>query len=112
MERNTECIHESSGSPWKRQGVPYTLEAVDVFAEDGPLEGYLKRKPFERFPSFAHGDFHLFEAGANTRYIDDMFTGPALQPAESRDRARMSQIMSILDSHGSVHWYGMSFWRA
>ena len=41
----------------------------------------------------------LSETGAITRYIDEGFAGPALQPASPRGRARMQQIISLLDNH-------------
>jgi glutathione S-transferase len=34
-----------------------------------------------------------------TRYVDEAFRGPRLQPEDSRGRARMNQIISILDSY-------------
>ena len=90
----------------EEKGVAYSFEPVDIFAEGGPPGGYLKRHPFNRIPAFEHEGFHLFEAGAITRYIDESFPGAALQPADPRERARMSQIMSILDSYGfrSMVW--------
>lgn len=90
----------------KEKGVDYSFEQVDIFAEGGPPERYLKRHPFNRIPAFMHDGFHLFEAGAITRYIDESFPGPTLQPTDPRERARMSQIMSILDSYGfrSMVW--------
>jgi glutathione S-transferase len=33
------------------------------------------------------------------RYVDEAFEGPALQPLDVRDRARMNQIVSILDNY-------------
>ena len=46
-----------------------------------------------------HGDFQLYEAGAITRYVDEAFPGPALQPTAPQLRARTHQVMSILDSY-------------
>ena len=63
---------------------------------------YLDLHPFRRVPTLVDGDFVLYETGAITRYIDEAFPGPMLQPTESRHRARMVQIISIIDSYGYV----------
>src|SRR5262249_44491608 len=75
--------------------VPYRLIEVDIFAPDGPPPDYLLRHPFKR-----NDGFRLYETGAITRYIDDAFAGPPLLPAEPRARARVNQIISILDCYG------------
>lgn len=81
------------------KGVPYALQPVDVFAPEGPPADYLKRQPFGRIPAFQHGSFCLYEAGAIMRYVDEAFPGPALQPSAPKARARMNQIIGILDSY-------------
>ena len=81
------------------KGVPYQLREVDIFAEGGPPPDYLKRHPFGRIPAFEHDGFRLYETTAITRYVDEAFDGPALQPATPRDRARMNQAIGILDSY-------------
>ena len=53
---------------------------------------------FGKIPAFEHGGFRLYEAGAINRYVDEAFPGPRLQPEHPRARARMNQIISILDS--------------
>lgn len=52
-----------------------------------------------RMPAFEHDGFLLRETGAITRYIDEGFAGPALQPSSARGRARMHEIISLLDNH-------------
>ena len=79
--------------------VAYELDAIDVFAADGPPASYLKKHPFGRIPALEHGDFTLYETGAITRYVDEAFEGPALQPVNIRSRARMNQIISIADGY-------------
>ena len=79
--------------------VPYDLVPVDIFASgDTPAE-HKARHPFGKIPAFEHDGFRLYEAGAITRYVDETFTGPRLQPDDPRARARMNQIISILDSY-------------
>ena len=66
------------------KGVAYTLVPVDVFAPGGPSAEYLARQPFGKIPAFEHDGFRLYEAGAITRYVDEAFDGPPLQPADRR----------------------------
>jgi glutathione S-transferase len=79
--------------------VDYELAPVDVFAEHGPPPGYLKRHPFGRIPAFEHNGFALYETSAITRYIDDEFGNPKLQPLDIRERARCNQLISIADGY-------------
>ena len=81
------------------KGVAHRLVEVDVFAEGGPPADYLARHPFGRIPAFQHDGFRLYESGAITRYVDEAFPGPALQPAAPKARARVNQAISILDSY-------------
>src|ERR1700730_3700917 len=83
----------------EEKGVAYELVPVDIFAPGGPPADHMNRHPFGKIPAFEHEGFRLYEAGAVTRYIDETFAGPSLQPADPRSRARTSQIISILDSY-------------
>lgn len=83
----------------EEKGVGYGLVPVDVFAEGGPPAWYLERHPFGRIPAFEHDGFRLFETGAITRYVDEAFDGPPLQPADVRARAVMNQIVGLIDAY-------------
>lgn len=84
----------------QEKGVGYELVPVDVFAADGIPAWYLEHHPFGRIPAFEHDGFRLFETGAISRYVDEAFDGPALQPADARGRATMGQIIGMLDAYG------------
>src|SRR5262245_37630237 len=79
--------------------VPYALRTVDIFGPAGVPANYLRYHPFGRLPTLQHGDFWLYETAAITRYIDETFEGPRLQPADAAQRARMNQIIGVLDSY-------------
>ena len=81
------------------KGVAYRLVEIDIFAAGGPPADYAERQPFGRIPAFEHDGFRLYESGAITRYVHEAFPGPPLQPKEPRGRARVNQILSILDSY-------------
>jgi glutathione S-transferase len=83
----------------EEKGVHYDLVPVDIFASGGAPSEHMKRHPFGKIPAFEHAGFGLYETGAITRYVDEAFPGPRLQPDEPRGRARMNQIISILDSY-------------
>ncbi|CTQ52213.1 hypothetical protein LP7551_00730 [Roseibium album] len=83
----------------EEKGLAYTLTPVDVFAPGDLPESHLKRQPFGKIPALRHDDFSLYETIAILRYVDEAFDGPALQPPDPQDRARMTQILSILDSY-------------
>jgi glutathione S-transferase len=80
------------------KGVAYRVETVDIF-KGAPPE-YLKLHPFAKIPALVHGDFKLYETAAITRYVDEAFPGPALQPKDPEGRARLVQIVNIVDHYG------------
>jgi glutathione S-transferase len=81
------------------KGVDYELAPVDVFSAAGVPAWYLDHQPFGRIPAFEHDGFRLFETTAITRYVDEAFAGPALQPADVKPRATMNQVIGMLDSY-------------
>ncbi|TIP88935.1 MAG: glutathione S-transferase family protein [Mesorhizobium sp.] len=83
----------------EEKGIDYELVPVDIFATDGIPGWYFDHQPFGRIPAFEHDGFRLYETGAITRYVDEAFDGPMLQPAEARSRARMNQIIGMLDAY-------------
>jgi glutathione S-transferase len=83
----------------EEKGVAYRLHEVEIFGPDGVPASHLKRHPFGRIPALEHGDFKLYETSAITRYVDEAFLGPPLQPADPAQRARMNQIIGVLDAY-------------
>ncbi|SDX04114.1 glutathione S-transferase [Ruegeria halocynthiae] len=80
------------------RGLSYDIIEMDPF--DPPLpDNYLALHPFGRIPTLVHDDFALYEASAILRYVDQVFDGPSLVPADARAAARMSQLMSLLDDY-------------
>ncbi|UVC13666.1 glutathione S-transferase family protein [Mesorhizobium onobrychidis] len=83
----------------EEKGIDYELVPVDIFAADGVPGWYFDHQPFGRIPAFEHDAFRLYETSAIARYVDEAFDGPALQPIEARPRARMNQIIGMLDAY-------------
>ena len=83
----------------EEKGVRYTLEEVEIFGPAGAPAEHLARQPFGRIPAFEHDGFMLYETSAITRYVDETFTGARLQPQQPQARARMNQVLAIVDSY-------------
>jgi glutathione S-transferase len=83
----------------EEKAVPYRLEEVEIFGPDGVPAEHLDRHPFGRIPVFVHDGFQLYETQAISRYIDEVFPGPSLQPSSPAMRARMMQVVGLLDSY-------------
>lgn len=82
----------------EEKGVDYDLVEIDFIGGGFPDE-YLHRQPFGKVPAFEHDGLNLYETAAIARYVDEAFDGPALQPVTPAQRARMAQIISIVDSY-------------
>jgi glutathione S-transferase len=76
------------------KGVGYDLK--DVWVDSPEIK---QRHPFQKIPVLRHGDFELYETFAVSRYIDEAFPGPALQPSDAKARARMTQWISVHNSY-------------
>ena len=83
----------------EEKGVDYDLVEVDFLQGPMPAE-QIERHPFAKVPALLHNGFKLYEVTAINRYVDEQFEGPPLQPDDSKERARMNQIISVLDNHG------------
>jgi glutathione S-transferase len=84
----------------EEKGVPHTLVAVDLVKGQHKEEDHLVRHPWGKMPAFEHDGVSFYEASAILRYIDEVFPGPALMPSRPVERARVNQVMSIVDSYG------------
>ncbi|MFN3460953.1 MAG: glutathione S-transferase family protein [Oceanibaculum sp.] len=81
------------------KGIGYRWVEVNPFASDLP-DSFLALHPFRRVPVLEHDGFVLYETVAISRYLDEAFPGIPLQPSDPRDRARLAQIVAIIDAYG------------
>jgi len=88
----------------EEKSVDYVLHEVDIFASDASPDTDAQRHPFHRIPTFDHDGFALYETAAITRYVDEVFPSPSLTPDSIEARARMNQIISILDNYAYRSW--------
>jgi glutathione S-transferase len=82
----------------EEKGVEYEMVEVD-FIGGGMPDEHLARHPFAKVPAFEHDGMMLYETPAIEQYVDEAFDGPSLQPSVPANRARMTQIISIIDSY-------------
>ena len=95
----------------EEKGTPYKLEEVDVLKGAGQQPEHLARHPFGKVPAATIDDTTMYEASAITHYIDDTVSGPKLQPADAKARARMNQMIGIVDSYGYPSMISVVFQR-
>lgn len=93
----------------EEKGVAYKLEEVDIFSGANQEAEHVARCPFAKVPAFEHEGFSIYETDPTMRYIDEAFEGPSLQPDSARDRARMGQVLGIVDSYAYAPMIGQIF---
>ncbi len=98
-------VHGIPGSPFGRsvlvaleeKGARYQFQPVAPGTLRTPQ--HLALHPFGRVPVLEHEGFRLYETAAILRYLERVLPAPSLVPFDSRQAARMDQIMNIND------WY-------
>ena len=116
---STPIIHGPAYSTYTRtarlaleeKGVAYKLDEVDLLTGESQSPEHLARQPFGKVPAFTHDGLSLYETAAIARYADEAFPGPKLQPADVKRRARMAQIISIIDSYAYGACIGKVVWQ-
>ena len=98
-------VYGIPGSPFLRsveitlheKGFDYQLQAIAPGEHKQPE--YLARHPFGRIPAFEHDGFRLYETQAIIRYLDETFPNPPLTPGNPAGRARMNQVIGIIECY-------------
>ena len=83
----------------EEKGAPYRLEEVNILEGAHQTPEHRARHPFAKVPAFEHDGFELYETIAIMRYVDETFEGPSLQPDNARERARMTQVLGIMNAY-------------
>jgi glutathione S-transferase len=86
------------------KGVEY--EFINLMPPAWKSPEHLARNPFGKVPVLEHDGCEVYETQAILRYVDQAFSGPALQPADARAAARMNQIIGIIDCYLGPSWIG------
>jgi len=101
----TITVHGIPGSPFlrsvevalKEKGADYHLNAMAPDEHKG-LE-HLQRHPFGRIPAIEIDGFSLYETQAIIRYLDEAYPNPPLTPGNAAQRARMNQVIGIIECY-------------
>src|SRR5262245_21742494 len=91
---------------FEEKGAAYKLEDVSVIKGEQKQQPHLARNPFGTVPAFAHDGLEIYETSPILRYIDQTCPGVSLTPEDPKQRARMNQIISIVDYHGYASLIG------
>jgi glutathione S-transferase len=76
----------------------FELRTVDLSAAAQHAPGYAELSLTRRVPTLVHGQFALSESSAITEYLEDVFPGAPLYPADPRHKARARQVQAWLRS--------------
>lgn len=80
-------------------GTDYTLKDIGIFNGDNETAEYLAKHPFGKVPTLEVDGEVLYETLAITDYLDTTLTGNRFSPSEPLHRARMLQIIAIIDNY-------------
>ncbi|MCE1241670.1 glutathione transferase [Oryzomicrobium sp.] len=80
------------------KGLPFELVPLNLAAKETEAPHFAAQSITRRVPTLIHGDFALSESSAIAEYVDEVFPGTPLYPANVRDRARARQIQAWLRS--------------
>jgi len=84
----------------QEKGVSHQLVEVDILTGAHQKPPHSNRQPFGKVPAFEHDGNTFYETSAILRYVDEVFPGVALQPTTPLARAKVNQVLSIVDSYG------------
>jgi glutathione S-transferase len=83
----------------EEKGAGYEVHEVNILEGAHQTPEHLARHPFAKVPTFSHDGFDLYEGSAILHYVDAAFPGPSLQPGDPKAKARMHQVIGIIDSY-------------
>lgn len=80
-------------------GAKYDLQDIGIFNGDNQSSDYLVKNPFGKVPTLEVDGTVIYETAAITDYVNTVLADGKFSPADPLLRARMLQIMGIVDSY-------------
>ncbi len=80
-------------------GAEYDLKSVNIFNGESQSAEYLAKNPFGKVPTLEVDGAMLYETTAITDYLDTVLADHKFSPSEPLLKARMRQIIAIIDSY-------------
>lgn len=80
------------------KALPFEVVTVDLAGGAQHQPAYARQSLTQRVPTLVHGDFALSESSAIAEYLDEVFPGTPLYPADPQQRARARQVQAWLRS--------------
>ena len=80
------------------KGLPFEIATVNLTAKENHQPHFAAMSLTRRVPALVHNGFSLSESSAISEYLDEVFPGTPLYPAEPYSRARTRQVQAWLRS--------------
>ncbi len=82
----------------REKGLPFDLLTLDLEAAQNQTADFAQLSVTQRVPTLVEGDFALSESSAITEYLEAVYPGTAVYPADPKQRARARQVQAWLRS--------------
>jgi glutathione S-transferase len=92
-------------------GVEYQLHSIDFFQGENRSAAYLAKNPFAKVPTLGVDRELVYETTAITDYLDTVFAAGRCSPADPLLKARMRQIVGIIDNYLNPTAIGTIVWQ-
>ncbi|MFQ6350327.1 glutathione transferase [Pseudomonas sp. R11F] len=80
------------------KGLAFDTRTLDLDAAQQQAKDYTELSVTQRVPTLLDGDFALSESSAITEYLEQVYPGTPVYPADPRQRARARQVQAWLRS--------------
>lgn len=80
------------------KGLPFEIKTIDLAAHANNEPNFAALSLTRRVPTLVHNGFSLSESSAIAEYLNEVFPGTPLYPADPRSRARARQVQAWLRS--------------